>query len=127
MIEAGAFMIETLLDESLNLFGKLFLSEGFVFVIFQDADAIEVDVRAFQRETLEDAVGVLNGEDDDGAFGLIGHRERAGMERKDFGIREVLIPGAFRGDADGAGPLGDVIAGLFDEPSAGKDIVLIDE
>ena len=127
MIEAGALMIETLLDEPLNLFGKLFLSEGFVFVIFQDADAIEVDVRAFQRETLEDAVGVLDGEDDDGALGLVGHRKGAGVEGEDFGIREVLVSRALGGDADGTGAFRDVCAGLFDESRAGKDIVLIDE
>lgn len=126
MIKTGSFLFEAPRDVAAGLFGELGGGEVFVVFVLDDGDAVKIDVGRGEGETAEDAVGVLDGKDHDGAFGVIGHLERTGVEGEDLRLGEVFVAGALGGDADGADSLGDIFAGLLDDLRAGKDVALLD-
>ena len=126
MVEASLFLLEASLDHRAGLLGELLLGERLIFVVFEDADAIEVDGGMAKRPTLEDAVGVLDREDGDWAFRLIGHREGTRVEGEDAGVRELLVPGSLGSDADGTLVFGDIASRRLDDLGAREDVVLDD-
>ena len=126
MVEAGFFVREATFDEGTGVIGEFLLGHVFVFVIFNDADAIEVDVSRMEGEAIDDRVGVLDGEDGDWPLRGISHLEGARMEGEDQGIREVLITGPFGRDCDRDLAIGEVLSALLDDLDPLGDVVLDD-
>ena len=100
MIEAGVRLFEAPSDETTGFLGEFGGRQILVFVIFQKPDAVKPHIGAKKRKTLEDAVGVLDREDDDGAMEIISYLEGTGVEGKNPGIWEVFVARTFGSDAD---------------------------
>lgn len=126
MIEPSAFVFKPFEDQVAahirELAGGLRINRGRI----DHTDDIEVDIGPLQREAMGDRVGVLEGDHDDGAVGVLCEVEGAGVEGKELGIREVLVAGSLGSDADGVLAGSDVPHRFLDGGLAVDEVALED-